>query len=334
MMVEMARQSVLSASEGAGQTGWSFVPELATDVCTLEAGQIKGQAVPVPFTLSALVRRDQPLQLWGDRGDMPGGSSILYLCPMIYPSRDGSTLTFGGVVGTITVTSSGIPTGSQTISSPATVIGDIRYPKDQWQSVGGGYTISGGGLHFDATGVSLIVGTQYRRQGPTGSDAVADTLRPPEPQGFSANTMPELSVTEIALSSTGNSARKALDRPATVEVTRLSPRQSVAGAVYISHATVSLSRTPDVLVEWKFYRQEGTSRIFFNRTSPQPFNAQTLPRGFDITTHRLVAAQEVPLASFPPGDYVLEVTVSDRLSGKVVTREARLVVVPGDARRQ
>lgn len=100
-----------------------------------------------------------------------------------------------------------------------------------------------------AKGASLVCDTTPRPAAPP------PPLRPPEPQGSSASTAPELSVTEIALSSNGDSARKALDRPGTVEMPRLSPRQSVAGAVYISHAALSLSKTPDVLVEWKFYRQ-------------------------------------------------------------------------------
>jgi hypothetical protein len=303
---------------------WHLVPETSKDFCKIELGTFSGvPGLPLPFSFPALTKKDgSSIRLWGIALE----SGLAYMSPVIYVSKDKSTLMFGGEIGGVTTTASGINPSSKSLASvSAIVFGTIRYPDDKWTHVGGGYTIRSGGLEFDDIGVSLLVGTQYKKN--NGSDAVADPLRLPGPQGSSPNMVREWSVTEIALSSNSDSARKALDRAATVTMPRLSKRQNLAAVIYIDHPTAGTLGKPDVLVEWCFYRQEGTSRTFFNRTNPEVLDAQTVPAGFDPAMHRLIAAQEVPLASFQPGDYLLEVTVSDRLSGKAVTREAPFVVV-------
>ena len=82
------------------------------------------------------------------------------------------------------------------------------------------------------------------------------------------------------------------------------------------------NRKPDVAVEYLFYQRfTDKPNKFFNKTSPQAFNATTLPPAFDIAAgHNLLASQYVPLASFPEGEYRLEIRITDKLSGKVVTR--------------
>jgi hypothetical protein len=51
-------------------------------------------------------------------------------------------------------------------------------------------------------------------------------------------------------------------------------------------------------------------------------NAETLPPQFDLAAgHQLPGSLSVPLASFPEGDYRLEVKLTDKTSGKTVTRE-------------
>ena len=61
----------------------------------------------------------------------------------------------------------------------------------------------------------------------------------------------------------------------------------------------------------------------FNKTAPQQLNAQTLPPEFNVAAgHQLPGSLVVPLASFPPGDYRLEITVTDKASGKTVKQNA------------
>jgi hypothetical protein len=84
---------------------------------------------------------------------------------------------------------------------------------------------------------------------------------------------------------------------------------------------------PDVMVEYNFYAKSGGTEKFFNKTTPQSLNAQTLPPQFDILAgHQLQAGQGVPLTSFPEGDYRLEIKVTDKLANKSLTRDVNFTV--------
>ena len=87
---------------------------------------------------------------------------------------------------------------------------------------------------------------------------------------------------------------------------------------------------PDVSVEYNFYQKPaGQPEKFFNKTNPQSLNAQTLPPQFDLAAgHQLQSGQAVPLASFPEGDYRLEIKVTDKLANKTLTREVNFSVNP------
>ena len=88
---------------------------------------------------------------------------------------------------------------------------------------------------------------------------------------------------------------------------------------------------PDVTVEYNFYQKPaGAAEKFFNKTSPQALNATTLPPAFDMSLgHQLQTGQAVPLGSFPPGDYRLEIKVTDKLAMKTVTRDVNFTVTAG-----
>jgi hypothetical protein len=84
---------------------------------------------------------------------------------------------------------------------------------------------------------------------------------------------------------------------------------------------------PDVTVEYNFYTKAGGAEKFFNKTTPQALNAQTLPPQFDVAAgHQLQAGQAVPLASFPEGDYRLEIIVTDKIATKSLTRDVSFTV--------
>ena len=56
-------------------------------------------------------------------------------------------------------------------------------------------------------------------------------------------------------------------------------------------------------------------------------NGQTLPPGFDLSMgHQLQTGQSVPLASFPEGDYRLEIKMTDKLANKSVIRDVNFSV--------
>src|SRR5712692_7788291 len=84
---------------------------------------------------------------------------------------------------------------------------------------------------------------------------------------------------------------------------------------------------PDVVVEYNFYQKQAGSEKFFNKTSPTNLNAQTLPPGFDMAAgHQLQAGQAVPLASFPEGEYRLEIKITDKVANKTLTRDVNFTV--------
>src|ERR1700704_4631963 len=98
----------------------------------------------------------------------------------------------------------------------------------------------------------------------------------------------------------------------------------------IYNPKVDANNKPDVSVEYNFYqKQAGQPEKFFNKTNPQNLNAQTLPPQFDLAAgHQLQSGQAVPLASFPEGDYRLEIKVTDKLANKTLTREINFTISP------
>jgi hypothetical protein len=79
---------------------------------------------------------------------------------------------------------------------------------------------------------------------------------------------------------------------------------------------------PDVMVEYNFYAKQDAGEKFFNKTNPENLNAQTLPPGFDVVAgHLLQTGIQVPLASFPAGNYRLEIKVTDKVASRTLTRD-------------
>ena len=96
----------------------------------------------------------------------------------------------------------------------------------------------------------------------------------------------------------------------------------------IYNPKVDSANKPDVSVEYNFYQKlAGQPEKFFNKTNPQNLNAQTLPPNFDFAAgHQLQSGQAVPLASFPEGDYRLEIKITDKIANKSLTREITFTV--------
>jgi hypothetical protein len=89
------------------------------------------------------------------------------------------------------------------------------------------------------------------------------------------------------------------------------------------------TKKPDVTIDFKFNRKNGDNYEYFNKTEPQQLNAQTLPPTFDLAAgHQLPGSLAVPLASFPEGDYRLDIEVTDKTAGKTLKRDVTFTVVP------
>jgi hypothetical protein len=97
---------------------------------------------------------------------------------------------------------------------------------------------------------------------------------------------------------------------------------------WIYGVTTDATKKPDVQVEYNFHQKTAEGEKYFNKTAPQQLNATTLPPQFDMAAgHQLPGSLVVPLASFPAGDYRLEIKVTDKPSGKSLTRDVAFSVV-------
>lgn len=97
----------------------------------------------------------------------------------------------------------------------------------------------------------------------------------------------------------------------------------------IYNESLDVEGKPDVEVEYGFYRKLGdaATEVFFNRTLPKKFTAETVPPDFDLAAgHQILVVQSVPLASFPDGDYRLEIKVFDHVSANLIHREVNFSV--------
>ena len=110
---------------------------------------------------------------------------------------------------------------------------------------------------------------------------------------------------------------------------KFSKKGNLSLLFFVYNAGLDTNKKPDVMVEYSFSRKVDGGEKFFNSTVPQKFNAETLPAQFDVAAgHQIVAGQEIPLASFPEGDYRLEIKVTDKIGNKTLTENVNLTVMP------
>jgi hypothetical protein len=102
--------------------------------------------------------------------------------------------------------------------------------------------------------------------------------------------------------------------------------EQLATFFQVYNAALDPAGKPNLVLEYNFHRTEGGAEKFFNKTAPQEVNAGMLPPTFDPTKFPVPGGIEVPLKSFPEGDYRLEIKVTDKVSGKVVTWDVNFSV--------
>jgi hypothetical protein len=95
---------------------------------------------------------------------------------------------------------------------------------------------------------------------------------------------------------------------------------------FIYNEGVAASGKPDLDVEYQFYRASEDKP--FTRLATQAFNATTLPGQFDLNLgHQVFVGQGIPVKdAFKPGDYRLEIKVTDKTNGQTVTRNVPFTV--------
>jgi len=120
--------------------------------------------------------------------------------------------------------------------------------------------------------------------------------------------------------------------------TKFTKKSELSTFMLIYNPKTDTNNKPDVLIEYIFCQAAAgsepkagepckTGEKFFNKTNPQNLNAQTLPPQFDLAAgHQLQSGQAVPLASFPEGQYRLEIKVTDKIANKTLVREVPFTV--------
>ena len=98
--------------------------------------------------------------------------------------------------------------------------------------------------------------------------------------------------------------------------------------IFWVYGATAAAGKPDVLIDFNFHlRQPDGTEKYFNKTQPQELNAKTLPPEFNMAAgHQLPGSLIIPMAPFPAGDYRLEIKVTDKPSGKVVTQNVTFTV--------
>jgi hypothetical protein len=95
---------------------------------------------------------------------------------------------------------------------------------------------------------------------------------------------------------------------------------------FIYNEGIAASGKPDLDVDYLFYRANEDKP--FTKLGTQSFNATTLPGQFDLTLgHQVFVGQGIPVKdAFKPGDYRLEIKVTDKTNGQAITRNVPFTV--------
>ena len=131
------------------------------------------------------------------------------------------------------------------------------------------------------------------------------------------------------------SPEEQIANPYTLGTTRIVPKHDrsfgkqdeLSLIMLVYNPKLTSDQMPDLTIEYSFHQKTDAGEEFFNKTNPQQFNAQSLPPGFSVALgHQIVAGQSVPLSLFPPGDYRLEILITDNEAGTSVTRDLNFTV--------
>jgi hypothetical protein len=135
-------------------------------------------------------------------------------------------------------------------------------------------------------------------------------------------------------------AQQQLEQPFTISGYRVTP--TFTGGIpqsgeflfvfFIYNEGVAASGKPDLDVDYHFFR--AAEEKPFTRLATQSFNATTLPGQFDLSAgHQVFVGQGIPLKSdvmtFAPGDYRMEIKITDKTNGQAITRNVPFTVVAG-----
>jgi len=108
----------------------------------------------------------------------------------------------------------------------------------------------------------------------------------------------------------------------------LTHEETLHVAFLIYDASTDAAGKPDVRVEYRLFQQNFASERLLGATPAQALDASTLPAGFDLRAgQQLAAMQSLPLATYKPGTYRLNIRVTDNRSGAIAEQQIRFVIV-------
>lgn len=184
----------------------------------------------------------------------------------------------------------------------------------------------------------LPLDAKNREKTPTRTGIVKQTLTVPNFWTDDLLTSSVLVADKVETLTEPLTREQQIEQPYTFGMTQITPalanrfpkKGEISLVFLIYNTAMGADKKPDVSVDYNFYRKDAAAENgekFFNKTNPQVFSSKTLPPQFDPALgHQLVAGQSLPLGSFPEGEYRLEITVTDKLSGKSITHNVSFTV--------
>ena len=199
------------------------------------------------------------------------------------------------------------------------------------------FTVGGG--TYDVYVVLKEATSQQKNAPPPKTSLIKQTLTVPDFWSADLSTSSVIVAQRIEPLNAPLSPNEQVERPYALGMMEIVPafdlkfskKSELSTFMLIYNPKTDAMNKPDVTVEYNFYvKPSGAPEKFFNKTNPQALNATTLPPAFDMTLgHQLQTGQAVPLASFPDGDYRLEIKVTDKLANKSLTRDINFTVTAG-----
>jgi hypothetical protein len=108
--------------------------------------------------------------------------------------------------------------------------------------------------------------------------------------------------------------------------TKFAKTEELAVYFQIYNPALDSAGKPDVVIDGSFYQKnaDGEKKIF--NTDPSAMNASTLPAQFEVLKNPLPGGGAWGLSSFPAGDFRMEFKITDKVSGKILTRSVAFSV--------
>jgi hypothetical protein len=131
------------------------------------------------------------------------------------------------------------------------------------------------------------------------------------------------------------SPQEQLENPYTISGYKILPRftnaipksEELLFLFFVYNEGTAASGKPDLDVDYTFAR--ASEEKPFSKLATTSFNSTTLPAEFDISKgHQVFVGQGIPLTSFAPGDYKLEIKINDKTNSSTVTRNVPFTVTP------